>query len=1603
MKQRLRRFLTAIALVSSWAAMSQTSPITIVFHEKFDPPSGPDSVTTFNTTPGTTIPYWNDTSAFSVSAPNSYHAKIVPFDSVIFETDAFATTGNIFVRLQFDQICKVHFGQQAYVRVSNDNGATWTRLTGTHYRGPSGGFPTTGYFNELSYANPNNTPYWGGLTTAGTGVAPSATWWVGETFDISSIIGTGPSGTGQGYANCKIQFILEYRSPYGTANPAGWFVDNVKVEAAPCELIPPSYTFNLIPRREPIGARYQSTQEIRLKARDLESGVDSVLLHHRLNGGSWTTVEMTPSISSACPDSAEYFHSLTNLVVGDSVDWYVEIFDCACPNVVRVPSLSSTPINNTFWIDPSPPAICGTTTPNSFPYLVTNFPWVESFSDINWIPGSGTGATGTSHRGTMPQGNPPSGKNWQVSPNTTTTGFGWSVRIGQTGTLNTGPLGDHTTGGGKYLYTEASQGSTNNNTMLITPCIKLTGLNHAVLEFWYHKYGANMGNLRVDIDTGSTTPSWVVGAFLIPGQTQTNQNDPWAKALVNLDPYLGKIIRIRFLGNKNNTAANDLGDMAIDDISVYEPDPADIEMLAMYNPQNGFCQYTSSEDVTVHLRSEGFFPIDTIPVAFSVTNLSTNTTVISRDTIYTTLNLGDTTTHTFAPKANLSAYANYHIYVWAEAPGDPNTSNDTLGAFFIEHIAPITQFPHIQTFDGPGWAAGNGTSGNPGTFNTPDWEAIPLPATADYAWHVGSALTPTFTTGPRWNRTRSGNYLYTEASYGNNGPAALFGTTRCVDLSALTNPVLTFWYHMFGADINILNVQVVPNGSNNWQTVAGAPISGAQQSDETDDWKYKMVDLSAYAGDVVKIRILGRKTGSGALADIAIDDLMIYNRPATDVGVSIVTSPLNSVNLANPQDVVMKVRNYGTAAKTGIPVTYQINDLCTPSNSGTYTTTYSGTLAPGAEGTITVSTPPTYYVGQFEVKAWTTLAGDGMALNDTASKISSGATSYPISFGPVSFDNCVGDETGFFTQGGAGTLQMWEFGTPAKGSGWNGAASGANCWVTGLTDNYQPGKTEILRIPTLTNFDTVVSAELRFKHKFDFTPTDGGVVEYFQNGNWNTLGNAAVAVGYNWYGSGYGSPSVQSLNSPGWAGSTGGQWITSSIPLNVWNFSPNPINLRFRMASAAGSSAKGWAIDDFEVYVPPQNSASPVEVDTREYIVIPGDTSHIRVRIENTGAKKLDSCLVRFQVNGGPWSNYETVIFVHKKTGNVSPLLRGQRQWYDFNQVWVNQGAGTYNICVETARPNNKQDNLTSDDVMCIPVTTLDEVTIDINNEYCNDFEDASVPAWLPLHTTNKLLAHDWEFGTPNQTGLNSAASGTKAWMTRLDSNYRNTGQSALHTPFFVLDTNKVYSMHFNHNMISELYHDGGSVDWSYDGGITWYTLGNTLTNGLWYNTVHVTSLDIVRPGWSGNTNGYINSTIKFTVENPGKLVFRFRFGSDFTIDKQGWAVDDFCLEEAPFGTPADIVGIGVPEVEIPGFFLGHISPNPLDGQGAFMFNSDKPVTVQYTITNSLGQILSDASIKGEEGYNRVDLDASSWAAGLYMMEVSVHGQSLTRKFIVQH
>ena len=53
------------------------------------------------------------------------------------------------------------------------------------------------------------------------------------------------------------------------------------------------------------------------------------------------------------------------------------------------------------------------------------------------------------------------------------------------------------------------------NSQLITPCIDLTSLTGCVaLEFYYHKFGSTMGNMRLDIDTSKGMISTNIGGAI---------------------------------------------------------------------------------------------------------------------------------------------------------------------------------------------------------------------------------------------------------------------------------------------------------------------------------------------------------------------------------------------------------------------------------------------------------------------------------------------------------------------------------------------------------------------------------------------------------------------------------------------------------------------------------------------------------------------------------------------------------------------------------------------------------------------------------------------------------------------------------------------------------------------------------------------------------------------------------------------------------------------------------------------------------------------------------------------------------------------------------
>jgi len=137
---------------------------------------------------------------------------------------SFSTMGLSHVYLNFDHICKVAYADSAIIEISNDNGTTWRKIKGGHYLGSSQ-FNNLGFrFNEFSYGN-----FW---DLSNHSALPQQSWWKNEFFDISSLASYS--------AQVKIRFALIDGNNIGAAGRSGWYLDNIIVNAAISELIPPT-------------------------------------------------------------------------------------------------------------------------------------------------------------------------------------------------------------------------------------------------------------------------------------------------------------------------------------------------------------------------------------------------------------------------------------------------------------------------------------------------------------------------------------------------------------------------------------------------------------------------------------------------------------------------------------------------------------------------------------------------------------------------------------------------------------------------------------------------------------------------------------------------------------------------------------------------------------------------------------------------------------------------------------------------------------------------------------------------------------------------------------------------------------------------------------------------------------------------------------------------------------------------------------------------------------------------------------------------------------------------------------------------------------------
>lgn len=215
------------------------------------------------------------------------------------------------------------------------------------------------------------------------------------------------------------------------------------------------------------------------------------------------------------------------------------------------------------------------------------------------------------------------------------------------------------------------------------------------------------------------------------------------------------------------------------------------------------------------------------------------------------------------------------------------------------------------------------------------WFASPTPGFV-YSWWVNGGPTGSANTGP--NAANSGSrFFYTEASYGSaNNIADL--TTPQVNVSSLTLPILEFYYHFYGADINKMYISASSDGVT-WNVLDS--IVGQQHASGTAGWTKKTVPLTGF-NTTVQVRFSALR-GASFAGDLSLDDISIINAPACVAPVGLTVTNVGS-----------STADIGWASVAGVVgYEYAITTTGTPPASGSSTTNNSVAGAAFVPGSMT--------------------------------------------------------------------------------------------------------------------------------------------------------------------------------------------------------------------------------------------------------------------------------------------------------------------------------------------------------------------------------------------------------------------------------------------------------------------------------------------------------------------------------------------------------------------------------------------------------------------------------------------------------------------------
>lgn len=360
---------------------------------------------------------------------------------------------------------------------------------------------------------------------------------------------------------------------------------------------------------------------------------------------------------------------------------------------------------------------------------------------------------------------------------------------------------------------------------------------------------------------------------------------------------------------------------------------------------------------------------------------------------------------------------------------------------------------------------------------------------------------------------------------------------------------------------------------------------------------------------------------------------------------------------------------------------------------------------------------------------------------------------------------------------------------------------------------------------------------------------------------------------------------------------TDNDWKFFSLAMPLAYRKPD-VKLRFNLGPTnMNNHFSGWNIEDFAI------TANYVDYDVGPVALIsPGSgcghssAETVTVKIKNFGpAATPDRIPLRYSFNGGSSWTSDTIKSVIPFEGETT---------FNFNTKVNMSTPGTYNVIIETRLGVDEEStNNIFDTVVNVDPT--------YNVPYSQNFE-AGKDYWRSGGTLSS-----WDYGTPSGSIIIEAASGVKAWVTKLAGNYNDNEDSWLMSPCF--DFSEIDYPVFECKLFTftEEDKDGANLEYSLNNGQTWSRVGNKgdgeAYSWNWFNSDSIEGLP-GKQGWTGSASEWVTARVLLDTtvfRDANGVKFRFHFTSDSVNRLEGIGVDDIRIYDAP--RDAGVVSIESP------------------------------------------------------------------------------------------